>query len=86
MIGSYTPLFLPVGPEVLVIVLIAILLFGAQRVPELAREVGRSGGEFLKAKRKSEQEVEKIRDELGMETDNKDASTSVEKDESDYGG
>ena len=73
---SYMPLFIPVGPEVLVIVLIAILLFGAQRIPELAHETGRSLGEFQKAKQQSEREVETLREELDTEADENTGTSS----------
>lgn len=36
--------------EVLVVLLIILLLFGAKRVPDLARSLGRSLGEFRKGR------------------------------------
>lgn len=48
-------LFIPVGPELLVIGLLVVLLFGASKVPELARAVGQSFGEFRKGKEESEE-------------------------------
>ena len=38
------------GPDVLIIALIVVLLFGAKRLPELARSMGRSLREFSKGK------------------------------------
>lgn len=59
-----TPLFgLPVGPEILVIVLIAVLLFGAQKIPELARSIGQATGELQKGREEVEQELEELTDE-----------------------
>ena len=48
----------PLGwPEILIIMLIVILLFGAKRLPELARGVGKSIKEFKKATSGLEDEV-----------------------------
>ena len=46
--------------EIIVIVLIVLLLFGAKRIPELARSLGRAKYEFQKAKRELEQEGEEL--------------------------
>ncbi len=47
-----------IGPnELLMIFLIIFLLFGASKLPELARSLGRSFGEFEKAKREAELEL-----------------------------
>lgn len=37
-------------PEILLIVFVALLLFGAKRIPELARAFGRASSEYKKAK------------------------------------
>jgi sec-independent protein translocase protein TatA len=38
------------GPDVLIIALIVVLLFGAKRLPQLARSMGQSLREFSKGK------------------------------------
>lgn len=74
-------------PEILIIVLVVvILLFGAKKLPELARSIGRAKGEFDRGKMEIEREIreEKARDarrdgadvvkaakELGIETEGK---------------
>ncbi|WP_456368388.1 twin-arginine translocase TatA/TatE family subunit [Geoglobus sp.] len=46
------------GPnELLLILLIAVLLFGANKLPELARSMGKATGEFRKAQREAELEL-----------------------------
>ncbi|WP_442887614.1 twin-arginine translocase TatA/TatE family subunit [Congregicoccus parvus] len=50
----------PFGPtEIIVILLIVILLFGAKRLPELAKGMGKSIKEFKKATNEIDSEDEK---------------------------
>lgn len=44
-------------PELLVILLIVLLLFGAKRLPEMARGLGRSLSEFKKGIKEIEHDV-----------------------------
>ena len=39
---------MPRGPELIIIVAVIILLFGARKLPELARSLGQSAKEFRK--------------------------------------
>jgi|Deesub1362A_J573_1020465.scaffolds.fasta_scaffold00005_299 sec-independent protein translocase protein TatA len=49
-----------VGPQELVIILaIVVLLFGAKKLPELARSVGKAKGEFHKGLEESTEKKEK---------------------------
>lgn len=43
--------------EIALIVVIILLLFGAKRIPELARSLGRASYEFKKAKNAMEDEI-----------------------------
>jgi sec-independent protein translocase protein TatA len=47
------------GPEILMILLVALLLFGSQRLPELARNLGKSIREFKKATSGLEEELKR---------------------------
>lgn len=49
--------------EMIVIFLIVLLLFGAKKIPELARGVGKGMGEFKKAKTEFEREIKMGEDE-----------------------
>jgi sec-independent protein translocase protein TatA len=54
------PLFaigIPHGSEWLIILVLAILFFGADKLPKLARGLGKSLGEFKKAKEDFEKEI-----------------------------
>lgn len=57
-----TPLFalgMPGWPEIVFILVIVLLLFGAKKLPELARGIGQSLGEFKRAKDDFEREIHK---------------------------
>lgn len=43
--------------EMIVIFLMVLLLFGAKKIPELARGIGKGMGEFKKAKQEFEREI-----------------------------
>lgn len=55
---------MPGWPEMIFIALIVVLLFGAKKLPELARGLGQSLGEFKKARDEFEREVHKSTAEL----------------------
>ena len=61
---------MPGGPEWIIIFIIVLLLFGAKKLPELARGLGKSMGEFKRAREDFEREI-------------RNAETSVEKEKSD---
>jgi sec-independent protein translocase protein TatA len=65
------PLFfgLPGGPELLVVLLIIVLLFGADRLPKLARSSGQAMGEFQKGRDAVEDEIRAARDRSLAEDD-----------------
>lgn len=47
-----------IGPtEIILIVLAILILFGASKIPELARSLGKATGEFKKAKIETENEL-----------------------------
>lgn len=55
---------MPGGPELIFILIITLVLFGGKKLPELARGLGRSLGEFRKAKDEFEREIHKSAAEL----------------------
>jgi len=49
------------GPEMLGLLLLAVLLFGANKLPKLARSSGQAIGEFQKGREQVEQELEEMK-------------------------
>lgn len=71
------PLFpgIPGGPELLVIVLLAVLLFGANKLPKLARSMGTAQGEFKKGRAQVEEELDEM---TGSSDQSDDADSAAE--------
>ncbi len=53
---------IPGGPELLIILLVLVLLFGANKIPKLARSTGQAMGEFRKGREDVEDELQSIQD------------------------
>jgi sec-independent protein translocase protein TatA len=51
------------GPELVIVFLIAVLLFGANKLPKLARSMGEASGEFKKGREKLEDELNELEEE-----------------------
>ena len=47
---------------VLIIVIVGVLLFGAKKIPELARTLGKSRGEFEKGKMEGDKELNDLKE------------------------
>jgi len=58
---------MPGGPEMIFIFLIVLLLFGAKRLPDLARGLAKSVGEFRKAKTEFDHELDKAKQDVVIE-------------------
>lgn len=52
------------GQEMIIIFVVILLLFGAKKIPELARGLGKSMGEFKKAREEFEREVTRSEEEV----------------------
>jgi sec-independent protein translocase protein TatA len=79
---------LPSGGEWLLIIAVVLLLFGASAIPKLARSLGRAQGEFQKARKEFQKDVEAGRKEAGgdEESDEKGDEEGDEKEEADRAG
>mgnify|MGYP006277032945 CR=1 FL=1 len=74
-------------PELLLIAGVLILLFGASKLPKLARSMGSATGEFKKGRQQVEEELEGIQEEVDptqtdieTESDESRAETDPESD------
>jgi sec-independent protein translocase protein TatA len=68
---------IPAGPELLIILLVLVLLFGANKIPKLARSTGQAMGEFQKGRQEVEDELKQMRDS-GREAVTGGAESSTE--------
>ncbi|MCX6854186.1 MAG: twin-arginine translocase TatA/TatE family subunit [Verrucomicrobia bacterium] len=59
----------PLGtPEMIIIGILILVLFGAKKLPTFARSLGKSMGEFKKAREEFEHELTKASDEVERPT------------------
>ena len=70
---------IPSGQDLIILLVIVLVLFGAKRLPELARGLGQSVNEFKKAKDEFDKEVAKPSSSAAPETPV--AGTAVSKDD-----
>ncbi|MCO8245486.1 MULTISPECIES: twin-arginine translocase TatA/TatE family subunit [unclassified Haladaptatus] len=80
MVVEMIPLFGPIpgGAELVVILLIAVLLFGANKIPELARSTGEAMGEFKKGREEVETELREMQDSGTQTQTETETNPSVE--------
>lgn len=59
---EFTPLFpgMPGGIEIFVVLIVVVLLFGANKLPKLARSSGQAMGEFKKGREQVETELREM--------------------------
>ena len=59
----------PMGTEwIWIIVIVGVLFFGAKKIPELARTLGKSKGEFEKGKMEGDKELKDLNEKKNSET------------------
>ena len=66
---------IPAGPELLIILLVLVLLFGANKIPKLARSTGQAMGEFKKGREEVEDELKQ------MNSDDTDDDATIDDEE-----
>ena len=56
------------GPDLIIILVIVLVLFGAKKLPELARGLGQSMNEFRKAREELDRELQSASNDLKVQT------------------
>lgn len=57
------------GMEILVILVIALIVFGPKKLPEMGRSLGKAIREFKSAGNELQEELTKAADEIDLDTD-----------------
>ena len=61
------------GPEIIVILLIVLVLFGGKKIPELMKGLGKGVKEYKKAMNGVEEEINGVADEASKQENQADA-------------
>lgn len=65
------------GPEIFIVMIVVLLLFGAKKIPEVARGIGKGMNEFRKATDEIKKEINNNTGEIGK--DIKDIQDNLKK-------
>jgi sec-independent protein translocase protein TatA len=71
------PLLLEGSEWLIVMVIVVVLVFGASKIPAVARSLGRASGEFQKGKVEAEIEVERMKARAGEASEPSSSSDHV---------
>ena len=71
--------------EIILIVVAIIVLFGASKIPELARSLGKATGEFKKAKSETERELKDVEKSIKESKSPEEKSSKIKQMASDLG-
>ena len=76
---AIVPLFpgMPGGPELLIVLFVLVLLFGANKIPKLARSTGQAMGEFKRGREEIEDELQEMQDPSSDEESDAVAATET---------
>jgi sec-independent protein translocase protein TatA len=68
------------GPEIFIIILIVVMLFGADKIPEIARGLGKTMRQVKDATNDIKSEIKKSADKQGIDTEfTKDIKKGIDK-------
>lgn len=64
------------GQEIIILVIvIGVLIFGAKKIPELAKTFGKAKGEFEKGKIEAERDLKEFKEDLDKGSKDKEAKS-----------
>ncbi len=70
MVFEFISLQFPMGAEwIFILVIIAVLLFGAKKIPQLAKTFGKAKGEFEKGKIEADKELKEFKEKQKDQSD-----------------
>lgn len=72
---------IPGGPELIIILLVLVLLFGANKIPKLARSTGQAMGEFQKGRQELNEELEDMQEAPDTDSSTTESTTAEGVDE-----
>jgi sec-independent protein translocase protein TatA len=64
---------------IVLVVVIGVLIFGAKKIPELAKTFGKAKGEFEKGKIEADKELQEFKDEVNTVTKNETNTVTKDK-------
>jgi sec-independent protein translocase protein TatA len=72
------------GPEIIILVIVVgVLIFGAAKIPKLAKTFGKAKGEFEKGKIEADRELKDFKDEVNSTAKDEETSTKNKETKSD---
>jgi sec-independent protein translocase protein TatA len=65
------------GPQeiIILVVVIGVLIFGAKKIPELAKTFGKAKGEFEKGKIEADKELKEFKEDLNSSSKDKEVKS-----------
>jgi sec-independent protein translocase protein TatA len=63
------------GQEVIILAIIIIILFGAKKIPKLARSIGQASGELKKGRIESEKELKAVTEDQSKGNDSNESNS-----------
>lgn len=59
--------FTPGIPELIIVLVVILILFGPKKLPDLSRAIGKSIGEFKRGRQEVDEEMKSLKDEAERE-------------------